>query len=656
MKKLRITSQYNNIIYIAIAITLLDLARKYPIIIIALLIYLFVIRKNKIKRYVYLAISLFFIFSSFIPSKRLLNENIVNAKVVDVYDRYSLLKSNKDYFLIYDTNYMPGDVLLLEGSFKEIDSNDIPYVFSFEKYMNNNGVYYYFNYYEIEKIDHRFNYRIIKYKLNKYIENNYNRSDYYKALILSENNVSNDSIYNLGIAHMLCISGLHINLILEFLRRVFKLKDKYFIIPIFLYLIILDFKIALLRVFLSLLFNIIFKDLSKIDNLSLSYLVLLFINPNYIFSSGFILTYLVSFSFLLTKKYKLLVANLVTIPLTVSFNDKINILSILFNYIFSIVFKYLLIPLTFICFFIRPLDFIYTYLIESFEYLIKAIDLKCFLIEVPAFNQIEYLIYYFTLFLFLIKSKIYFFFYFIIHLFKGFIIIGNNLMVLDVGQGDSTIIYTAQTTVMIDCYKNSYLFLKKRGIRELDYLFLTHSHDDHIGALDNLLNTVNVKNIVISYYDEIDVKNPIRVKSGDYIDTGDILFKVLGPINDSSNLNDISIVLQFDFLGKTFLYTGDMEKDEERDLINKYKDSLKSDVLKVAHHGSSTSTSEEFIRYVNPEYAIISVGINNYYNHPSSITLDTLKKVTIYQTKDIGSILFTGISYFHIVDLWFKIC
>lgn len=651
MKKSRITSLYNNIIYVAIAITLFDLARKYPVLWIVLFIYLFIIRNNKIKRYIYLSISLFFMFSSFIPSKKVLDENSVNAKVIDVYDSYSLLKSNNDYFLIYDTNYMPGDVLFLEGSFKEIDSNDIPYVFSFEKYMNNKGVYYYFNYYKIEKLDHHFNYRIIKYKLNRYIENNYNRSDYYKALILSENDVSNSSINNLGIAHMLCISGLHINLILEFFKKVFKLKDKYFIIPIFLYLVILDFKIALLRVFLSLVFNIIFKDLSKIDNLSLSYLVLLFINPNYIFTSGFILTYLVSFSFLLTKKYKLLVGNLVTIPLTVSFNDKINILSIVFNYVFSIVFKYLLIPLTFICFLVRPLDFIYTYVIESFEYLIKTIDLKYFLIDIPAFNQIEYLIYYFTLLLFLVKSKIYFFFYFIIHLFKGFIIIGNNLLIMDVGQGDSTIIYTAQTTVMIDCYKNSYLFLKKRGIKELDYLFLTHSHDDHIGALEDVLNTVRVKNIVISYYDEIEVENPIKVKSGDVINTGDVVFKVLGPINDSSNLNDISIVLQFDFLGKTFLYTGDMEESEEQDLINKYKDSLKSDVLKVAHHGSDTSTSEEFIKYVDPKYAIISVGVNNYYNHPASTTLEALKNVAIYQTKDIGSILFTGISYFHIVDL-----
>ena len=194
-------------------------------------------------------------------------------------------------------------------------------------------------------------------------------------------------------------------------------------------------------------------------------------------------------------------------------------------------------------------------------------------------------------------------------------------------------------------------FLKKRGIKELDYLFLTHSHDDHIGALEDVLNTVRVKNIVISYYDEIEVENPIKVKSGDVINTGDVVFKVLGPINDSSNLNDISIVLQFDFLGKTFLYTGDMEESEEQDLINKYKDSLKSDVLKVAHHGSDTSTSEEFIKYVDPKYAIISVGVNNYYNHPASTTLEALKNVAIYQTKDIGSILFTGISYFHIVDL-----
>ena len=126
---------------------------------------------------------------------------------------------------------------------------------------------------------------------------------------------------------------------------------------------------------------------------------------------------------------------------------------------------------------------------------------------------------------------------------------------------------------------------------------------------------------------------------GFYMD--DVYFDIIGPINRYSDTNSNSIVIKVNIEGYKFLFCGDMTIEEENDLINQYSTYLDSDVLKVGHHGSKTSSSEEFLEYVTPKYSIVSVGLNNYYGLPDIEVMNRLSKYEyIYQTRYNGNIEF----------------
>ncbi|MCR5350438.1 MAG: hypothetical protein K6E20_05580, partial [Acholeplasmatales bacterium] len=114
---------------------------------------------------------------------------------------------------------------------------------------------------------------------------------------------------------------------------------------------------------------------------------------------------------------------------------------------------------------------------------------------------------------------------------------------------------------------------------------------------------------------------------------------ILGPINKYKEVNSNSIVLKIKIYNTTFLYTGDMTSEEENDLILKYNDKLKSNILKVGHHGSNTSTTDEFLNMVNPDISIVSVGLNNKYNLPDESIINKLNKTSkVYETRYSGNI------------------
>ncbi len=178
---------------------------------------------------------------------------------------------------------------------------------------------------------------------------------------------------------------------------------------------------------------------------------------------------------------------------------------------------------------------------------------------------------------------------------------------------------------------------------------------DHIGGLDNIIDKFNVSNIYAPNYksDTISYQNLISscvnknlnlqyLKEGDFINIEDnINLTVLAPsyIQEENNLN--SIVFRIDYKNKSFLFTGDAEASNEMSIINSYE--LNDiDFLKVGHHGSSSSTTSEFIEEVSPDVAVISCGYKNQYGHPHRSTLDTLEKnnVLTYRTDILGHVVF----------------
>lgn len=230
---------------------------------------------------------------------------------------------------------------------------------------------------------------------------------------------------------------------------------------------------------------------------------------------------------------------------------------------------------------------------------------------------------------------------------------------IDVGQADSVLIRNGNYNILIDAGNNEdgeklVNYFKSLGIEEFTYVFATHPHEDHIGGMDDIINNFKIDNYYMSnklsttktFMDVLDALDGCNLKytvpnKGDTLKLGDANIKVIYPGDDKSNINDSSIVLKITYGKNSFLLTGDATSNVERKI---YNEDIKSDVLKVAHHGSSYSSTDVFLDRVKPYYAVISVGKNNIYNHPSNKTLEKLNKrnIKVYRTDLDGTIVFTS--------------
>ena len=241
-----------------------------------------------------------------------------------------------------------------------------------------------------------------------------------------------------------------------------------------------------------------------------------------------------------------------------------------------------------------------------------------------------------------------------------------KIEVLDIGQGDASLIYTKDEVIMIDTgdvdeRDRLEKLLKERNISTIDKLIITHPHADHIGGAYVVFKNVNVKEVYDNgdattsktyqtYLKNIKQKNIAyhQLKAGDTVDFGDgVSFKVFSPtekmIKNDDDLNNNSIVGQLRYKDFTMLFTGDSERDAEQNMVKSYGDELQSDVLKSPHHGSRTSSSDDYLKTVKAKDVIISLAADNEYGHPHKQTLDRYKKynMNVYRTDQDGTITIT---------------
>lgn len=213
----------------------------------------------------------------------------------------------------------------------------------------------------------------------------------------------------------------------------------------------------------------------------------------------------------------------------------------------------------------------------------------------------------------------------------------------DVGQGDSSLISLAYNkgNILIDAYGGVGNYIKTKGIKTIDYVIITHAHNDHIGDLETIKKDYKIDNLVGSVYDYEAMKLGFDtyVKGGDILTLGNTTINFIAPYETNSDLNLTSLVFTININGYTFMYTGDTTIEVESQMINK-NIYLKADVLKVPHHGSSTSSSVDFINEVNPTYAIFSYGVNNSYGLPNYEVINRYHMSTNYFTPIDGHIEF----------------
>jgi len=235
-----------------------------------------------------------------------------------------------------------------------------------------------------------------------------------------------------------------------------------------------------------------------------------------------------------------------------------------------------------------------------------------------------------------------------------------NIYFLDVGEGESTFIETPKDhTILIDTGNlitgfKIFKFLKQKNIKKIDYLIITHPHPDHCGGVFEILQHFQVinkfdngENIKVNHcedfyrwYGEIFRKGNYKIlRKGDKLKIDNVILDVLSPEKLNSNWNENSLVIMVKFHKMKILLMADANKNVENKLL-KENISLHADILKVGHHGAKDATSEEFLKAVNPKYAIISINKNNIRGYPSKKVLNLLNKngISVLTTYDNGTI------------------
>ncbi|WP_455468238.1 DNA internalization-related competence protein ComEC/Rec2 [Streptococcus salivarius] len=506
---------------------------------------------------------------------------------------------------------------------------------------------------------------------------------------------------SLGIIHLFALSGMQVGFFLGWFRygllRLGLPKDYLFIIllPFSLcYALMTGWTASVLR---SLIQSLLAEfGIKKLDNMGITLLLLFLFLPHFLLTVGGVLS--CSYAFLLclfdfeemsSLKKSIctsLVLSLGILPFLTYYYGTFQPVSLILTAIFSIVFDSFLLPVLTVFFALSGVV-IFSQINPLFEWMetfltwIQSWIGQPLILGKPSLLQFSLMIAVLVmLFDFWKKPQ----FRICLLMIFGLLMVWvkhpltNEVTMVDVGQGDSIFLRSMKgDTILIDvggkvtfgskekwqegsqtsnAEKTLIPYLQARGVSQIDHLVLTHTDTDHIGDLEEVAKRFKIKEICVSqgaltkpsFVKRLrTLKRPVRtLKAGDNLPMMGSKLQVLYPNKIGDGGNNDSIVLYGKLLGSSFLFTGDLEKEGEEELMASYP-TLRASVLKAGHHGSKGSSSEAFLDQLHPSLALVSAGENNRYKHPNDETLERFKQrhIKVLRTDKDGAIRFKG---------WFK--
>lgn len=621
--------------------------------------------------------------------------------------------------------YKIGDKLEFNSSLKIPEKNTNPKLFNYNLYLRSKNI-------KFKTFIDKVNYLGIKenifIRLKRNISDRIDSSlsqlslrnrNFLESMLLGKSNIMDEedieNFRQLGLSHILAVSGLHLGIITGFLiiflsiltidRKTINIIS---IIFILFYIFLIGYTPSILRAGLAMIIYLLSINIRRysdsINNLFFISFILAIINPFTVFNLGFQLSFIATLSVLLLSKYirriypfannpinnsllGILGVQIGLFPVQIYYFNYFNFLSIIGNLIIVPIIS-LVLPFAFILIILNGKLSLLSYSVSRIINILLDLTFKI-MDFLQGFNIFEFklaspsilviVFYYFFLALIFKKIRIDFlprdisrflvFFLIILISFNIILSFNNDYLVIDfidVDQGDSTLISYKNKNYLIDTGGNTFKkfdigknivipYLIKSGVLSLDIVFISHFDDDHCKSLVDIMDEIKMKKLVFGYEGDNNLYKEIVAKSHDknipiyFLNSGDIFkvdeklnFKVYGPDkpvgNQNISDNNLSLVLEVNYYDKSILFTGDIEEYAEDKLLE--KDIGRVDFLKVAHHGSKTSSKKELLERLRPSVGFIQVGRNNPYSHPNREVLERYEeiKTKIYRTDQSGLI------------------
>lgn len=588
-----------------------------------------------------------------------------------------------------------GQKYLIDGEITLANKNTNPNLFNYRNYLISKGIGSNIKIKRIYKEGRSSSILLnLRNKFYNYIHNifvnnlNKNSANFVISVVLGENLIQNEDIKDLGLAHILAVSGLHIDLLIGFILYVFSkinLNYRYGYMSAltlaFLYGALIGFPYSIIRVliinligFLAFLYQ---YPEDKIKSLLIAALVILIYNPFAVLNAGFVLSFVATSGVYLVypklRKYlnkDLLAENIgfttaiqaTLLPFTAYYYGKINFISILANFLIVPVFTLAMYIIFAIIIFYPILSFVMTSFFVIINYLLESMLNLTLMLNSFRFLNIEFihqsiLISIYLYFLILVSvyikksnKKLIKNFY-IVNIVVIMLSLGyeklnpeTSFSMIDIGQGDTFLINDRGDYYLIDVggpkfdnydsgEKILVPYLKSIGVRDIKAVFISHEDRDHSGNMEILNKNFNIKNVITSQNNigSLAKYQPKIIKKNDKIKLKNgYIACVFDGTKGEENAESLGLLININ--GTKILSLGDLPKEYEDTL------DIKADILKVSHHGSKTSTSKEFVGKVSPKAALISAGRNNRYGHPTTEVLENLDGIKIYNTQTDGMV------------------